>query len=84
MAGAVTVDRRFHPLKLLQEFPVHHAPLLGKSFALKLDAKFMQFGYNFTGTGSQSNNRDGNPMTKDVGGATDRYIGGAATFAVLY
>jgi hypothetical protein len=31
-----------------------------------------------------TNNRDGDPGTKDVGGAADRYIGGAATFGVVY
>jgi hypothetical protein len=41
-------------------------------------------GFAFTGTGQMSNNRDGDPMTKDVGGAADRYIGGAITLGVMY
>jgi hypothetical protein len=46
--------------------------------------EFTQMGFAFTGTGQMSNNRDGDPATKDVGGAADRYIGGSLLFGVLY
>ena len=58
--------------------------VLGNRFAIRLAAEVAQLGFAFTGTGMMTNNRDGDPTTKDVGGAADRYIGGAATFAVLY
>jgi hypothetical protein len=41
-------------------------------------------GFAFTGGAQMTNNRDGDPGSKDVGGAADRYIGGAFTFGVLY
>ncbi len=52
--------------------------------AVRLQGEATQLGYAFAGNGDMSNNRDGNPMTKDVGGASDRYIGGSLTFGVLY
>jgi hypothetical protein len=58
--------------------------LFGGRFALRLAGEFAQLGYAFTGTGMQTNNRDGDPSTKDVGGAADRYIGGAVTLGILY
>ena len=53
-------------------------------FAVRVTADFAQLGLKFTGNGALSNDRDGDPSQQDVGGATDRYIGGAATLAVLY
>ena len=41
-------------------------------------------GYSFKGNGELSNNRDADAATKDVGGAADRFIGGALTLAVSY
>jgi hypothetical protein len=58
--------------------------LFGGRFALRLAGELAQLGYAFTGSGLMTKNRDGDPTTKDVGGAADRYLGGAATFAVLY
>jgi hypothetical protein len=52
--------------------------------AVALSADACQMGFKFTGTGQMAINRDGDPTTKDVGGATDRYISAAATFGVLY
>ncbi len=53
--------------------------------ALRVQGEFTQFGFNFVGTGGQmTNNRDGDPETKDIGGAADRSIGGVATLAVIY
>jgi hypothetical protein len=58
--------------------------VLGNRFAIRLVGEFTQVGFAFTGTGALANNRDRDPMTKDVGGASDRSVGGAATLAVLY
>lgn len=52
--------------------------------ALRVTGEFAQFGFAFTGNGAQTYNRDNDPSTPDVGGAQDRYIGGAASLAVLY
>jgi hypothetical protein len=57
--------------------------VLGR-FAIRAVAEASQVGFAFTGNGDQANNRDGDPTTKDVGGAADRVIGGALTFGVLY
>jgi hypothetical protein len=59
--------------------------ILFDRFALRLAAEFTQFGYTFLGTGGAlTNSRDGNPTSKDIGGATDRTIGGVATLGVVY
>jgi hypothetical protein len=57
---------------------------IGKRLAVRVIGEATQMGFAFTGTGQMSNNRDGDPMTKDVGGAADRYIGGAITLGVMY
>ena len=41
-------------------------------------------GFNFVGNGAQTNNRDGDSTTQDVGGALDQYLGGSATVGVSY
>jgi TolB-like protein len=53
-------------------------------YALRIVAEFAQMGFAFTGGAEMTNNRDGEPNSKDVGGAADRYLGGALTFGVLY
>ena len=58
--------------------------VLGNRFAIRIVGEFIQVGFAFTGTGELANNRDRDPQTKDVGGASDRSYGGAATLAVLY
>ncbi len=58
--------------------------VLGNRFAIRLVGEFQQVGFSFTGTGDLARNRDLDPATKDVGGASDRSIGGSATLAVLY
>jgi TolB-like protein len=58
--------------------------VFGNRYALRIAAEASQMGFAFTGGAEMTNNRDGEPATKDVGGAADRYIGGAATFGVLY
>ena len=58
--------------------------ILGARLALRVAAEATQLDLTFAGNGTLSNGRDGNPATIDVRGATDRYLGGAATLAVLY
>ena len=58
--------------------------VLGNRFAIRLVGEFQQVGFAFTGTGDMARNRDMDPETKDVGGMSDRSIGGSATLAVLY
>jgi TolB-like protein len=58
--------------------------VFGNRYTLRLAAEASQMGFAFTGGAEMTNNRDGDPGTKDVGGAADRYIGGAATFGVVY
>ena len=45
-------------------------------------ARYRAIGFEFDGDGDQSNARDGDAATIDVGGASDKYIG--ATFTVGY
>ena len=58
--------------------------IVGAHLAISLRGEATQIGYAFTGNGAMSNNRDMDPTTKDIGGAADRYIGAAATIAILY
>jgi hypothetical protein len=58
--------------------------ILGNHLAISLRGEATQIGYAFTGNGTQANNRDMDPTTKDIGGAADRYLGAAATIAILY
>lgn len=54
-------------------------------FALRAMFEFTQIGFDFQGTGGElANSRDNDPTTPDVGGATDRSLGGVFTLAVLY
>ena len=55
-----------------------------KLIGLRLIGEGAQYGYAFTGNGEQSNARDNDPTTLDVGGAADRYIGFAGSITVLY
>jgi hypothetical protein len=50
---------------------------------LRLRGGMSQVGYDFTGNGAMSNNRDGDP-NQDVGGALDRWLGTSAALAVAY
>lgn len=58
--------------------------MLGNHVAVRLAGEATQLDFSFAGTGTLANSRDGNAQTIDVRGATDRYLGGAATLAVLY
>jgi hypothetical protein len=51
---------------------------------LRLRGSYTQIGYDFVGNGAQTNNRDGNSETQDVGGAKDVWIGATAALAVIY
>jgi hypothetical protein len=54
-------------------------------FALRAMFEMTQIGFDFQGTGGVlANSRDNDPTTPDVGGATDRSLGGVITLAVLY
>jgi TolB-like protein len=47
-------------------------------------ARFEAINFAFAGKGSQSIARDNDPMTQDVSGAQDSYIGGFVTIGYLY
>ena len=46
--------------------------------------RFETVGHTFTGNGTQTNARDGDPDTKDVTSARDNYFGGFVTVGYLY
>jgi hypothetical protein len=58
--------------------------VIGNRVAIKLVGEYAQFGFAFVGNGTEAVNRDGDASSVDVGGAADRYIGAAATLAVMY
>ncbi len=51
---------------------------------LRLRGSFTQIGYDFEGNGVQTNSRDGDPDSADVGGAMDRWMSATAALAVIY
>ncbi|MEZ4358885.1 MAG: hypothetical protein R3B48_01805 [Kofleriaceae bacterium] len=55
-----------------------------RSVAVRLSGRFVGFGYDFKGNGEMSNNRDMDSTSVDVGGAAERYIGGALTASMTY
>lgn len=58
--------------------------VIHERYAIQILGEFAAFGFAFTGNGTQTNSRDGDPSSPDVGGAADRYFGGVVTFGVLY
>ncbi|HEX4450863.1 MAG TPA: hypothetical protein VH143_08345 [Kofleriaceae bacterium] len=58
--------------------------LFTRRIGMKIEFDAAQIGYKFKGNGEMTNDRDGDPSTQDVGGAADRYLGGALTLVVLY
>jgi hypothetical protein len=58
--------------------------LITPSIFARAAARFEVISFSFAGTGSLSNARDGNPMTQDITGAHDNYIGGLLTVGYLY
>jgi hypothetical protein len=57
---------------------------INRRFAVQASGDFVRVGFDFKGTGLQSNNRDGDAGSIDVGGAAEVYVGGALTLAVAY
>jgi opacity protein-like surface antigen len=58
---------------------------LAKQIALRVGLEYSQIMFKFTPKGaSLANNRDNDPATQDVMGATDRSIGGAVTLGFVY
>lgn len=57
---------------------------ISRAVAVKLAGDFVAVGYDFKGTGDLSKNRDTDPTTQDVGGAAERYVGGAVSLAITY
>jgi len=57
---------------------------LGRRYAIRAAADLAQMGFAFTGNGEMARNRDGDPSTKDIGGAADRFLGGSVLFGVFY
>jgi hypothetical protein len=58
--------------------------VLGRHLALQFSGEFTQVGYSFVGGSDLSSGLDGDTSKKEVGGLSDRAIGGAATVAVMY
>ena len=59
--------------------------VISNRFAFRAMFEFTQFGYTFDSqSGQLTKIRDGDPASRDMGGAQDRSIGGVATLAVLY
>jgi hypothetical protein len=58
--------------------------LLGRYVLVHISGVFTQLGYTFAGGAVETNNRDGNNATIDVGGARDRYFGAMGTVGVVY
>jgi hypothetical protein len=58
--------------------------LISSNVVLNISGTAAVIGYAFVGNGQQSANRDGDPTTKDVGGAMDQYMGGMATLGIAY
>ena len=83
--GAIQTPQQYGQAKVTAgEASVGLDFVFSNRYALRLTGEFAQMGFAFTGGAEMTNNRDGEPGSKDVGGAADRYLGGAATFGVLY
>ena len=83
--GAIQTPQQYGQAKVTAgEASVGLDFVFSNRYALRLTGEFAQMGFAFTGGAEMTNNRDGEPNSKDVGGAADRYLGGAATFGVLY
>jgi hypothetical protein len=58
---------------------------LARQVALRIGLEVSQIMFKFTPQGpTMANNRDGDPGTQDVNGATDRSIGGTVTVCLTY
>jgi hypothetical protein len=58
--------------------------LVNERLVLRVAAEATQLSLAFSGNGMLATNRDGDPSTVDVRGATDRYYGGVVTAAAAY
>jgi hypothetical protein len=84
-AGAVPCPDAYGTAKITAgTAPVGFALLIGARLAVRVTGEATQLDLRFAGNGTLSNGRDGNPAAVDVRAATDRYLGGTATLAVLY
>lgn len=83
--GAIQTPQQYGQAKVTAgEASVGLDFVFSNRYAVRIIGEFAQMGFAFTGGAEMTNNRDGEPNSKDVGGAADRYLGGAATFGVLY
>lgn len=57
---------------------------LSRRVALRLSGDLAVLAYDFKGSGALTNSRDMDATTNDVGGAADRFLGGALTVDVSY
>lgn len=58
---------------------------LARQIGLRIAVEYSQIKFSFTPKGAtMANNRDNDPATQDVMGATDRSIGGAVTLGLVY
>lgn len=55
-----------------------------KNFGLRLAFEYARYGFEFEGNGFETNSRDADPDTQDIGGAVDQSLGGSATLSVMY
>ena len=84
-AGSIQYDNEYGAAKITGgEGEAIIDAAITRMVLLRLRGSYTQIGYDFVGNGEQSNNRDGNPDTQDVGGARDIWIGATAALAVIY
>ncbi len=57
---------------------------VNKNIFVRASLRVETLGLNFTGNGTLSNDRDGDPTQQDVFGARDTYYGGTVTVGYLY
>ncbi|HTM20183.1 MAG TPA: hypothetical protein VL172_06745 [Kofleriaceae bacterium] len=58
--------------------------LWGKRLVTRVGARVLMMAYQFQGTGMQTNARDGDPTSVDIGGALDRYLCGELSAGYLF
>jgi hypothetical protein len=58
--------------------------LYGDRMIINVMGRFALVGYEFAGDGAETTDRDGDPMTVDIGGASDQYLGGRVTLGYLF
>ncbi len=84
-AGSIQYDNEYGAAKITgAEGEAVIDAAITRMILLRVRGSYTQIGYDFVGNGAQTNNRDGNPDTQDVGGAKDVWIGATAALAVSY